>query len=98
MEQPNNCINIHDICAPKVFNEVKAVVVSAVVVVFVAVVVIVAAAAAAVIAGAVGIVAAVVVIVVHQTGSWPSYNNQPSPLAAFFFQKAEGGIRRVSNQ
>lgn len=80
MEKPNNCINIQDICAPKVFSEVKAVVVSAIVV-FVALVVIV---AAAVIVAAVGIVAGVVVIVMHPTGSWQSHNNQPSPLTAFF--------------
>lgn len=90
MEKPNNYKYTWYLCS--VFSEVKAVVVSAVVV-FVALVVIV---AAAVIVGAVGIVAGVVVIVMHQTGSWQSHNKQPSPLR--FFQKAEGGIRRVSNQ
>lgn len=76
MEKPNNCINIYYICAPEVFSEVKAVVVSAVVVVFVAVVIVATTVivAAAVIVAAVFIVAAVV-IAVHQTGSWPFHNN-----------------------
>lgn len=81
-----NIKQAHDICAPKLFSEVVAiVVVSAVVVVFVAV------------DAAVVIIVAAVVFVVHQTESWPSHKNQTTPFAAVS-SKAEGGIRRVSNQ